>query len=482
MNHYFDLHLHPSTKPFLSHYDPARRVSCWETVDHPLSIIRSQCSLSQMKEGRIRLAVAALYPMERPMTSSFLIEHVAPLITILDGKMMDFPTYANYFNLVFEEIEHLRKAQRAGQGHAMKILNNLDEMDPDALNLILALEGGHALESFNTSIHDNLRTIKTGPFRFLYLTLVHLTQYPLATHAYGMKLIKDNDQFKPAGFGLSDMGKAIIDLAYDESAGRRLLIDIKHMSLAARHHFYQYRKEKGYEHIPIMATHMGVTGISKDPRQIARFFSRAVIRKNGFIEVNYERPHGIGSGLFNKTNFNPWSINLFDEEIPVILDSGGLIGINMDQRILGCQAVQGEFFSEDDFSYILSGYRDKENKDWPVAAVEGEFSDEQEEARELNERKHLRHFCNNILHIVKVGGERAWKQICMGSDFDGLIDPANHCTSSAAFPKLEESLADMLPRMMEEDRGHDYDASHIEQKVRGIMYDNALSFLQQHFS
>ncbi|MCB0584700.1 MAG: membrane dipeptidase, partial [Phaeodactylibacter sp.] len=181
---------------------------------------------------------------------------------------------------------------------------------------------------------------------------------------------------------------------------------------------------------------------------------------------------------FNKTHFNPWSINLYDEDITEILDSGGLIGLSLDQRIMGSQEVQGEFFSAEELNYILSGYKDETHEE-PIAS--GEFSGEEERGRELNERKHLRHLCNNILHAVKVGGERAWKQMCLGSDFDGLIDPLNNCTSAEEYPKLERNLIEELPQMMREDRKHDYDESNIEGKVRDIMYNNAIDFLKKHF-
>lgn len=477
MSRFFDFHLHPSFKPFLSHPDPERRVDCWEYLESPIGIIRSQSCLDQMEKGRIGLAVSVIYAMERPMTSSFLIEHLAPKLTVLHGEMLDHPCYSNYLGYVHDEIAHLKKSQGVN-GRTFNIINSIGEAEEGKMNLILALEGGHVLEQFNTNVLDNLRALKQGPHRFLYLTFVHMTQYPLATHAYGMKLIKNNDQFKPNGFGITDIGKEVIDMAYDESQGRRILIDIKHMSLVARHKFYQYRKQKGYDKIPIVATHMGFTGISKDPKEIVKYFSKPAKRRGNFIEVNYDRPPGIGKGLFNKTYFNPWSINLFDEDIAEILDSGGLIGLSLDQRIMGSQEVQGEFFSAREFNYILSGYKDEGHEE-PVAT--GEFSDEEERARELNERKHLRHLCNNILHAVKAGGERAWKQLCMGSDFDGLIDPLNNCTSAEEYPKLERGLVEELPQMMKEDKKHNYDESNIEGKVRDIMYNNAVDFLKKNF-
>ena len=477
MNRFFDFHLHPSFKPYLSSPEPSRRVDCWEYLESPIGIIRSQSCLDQMEKGQIGVAVSAIYAMERPMTSSFLIEHLAPKLTVLHDEMLDHPCYSNYMEYIREEIEHLKKSQGAN-GRTFNIINSIDEAEEGKMNLILALEGGHALEQFNTDVVDNLRLLKQGADRFLYLTFVHMTQYPLACHAYGMKLIKGNNQFKPNGFGITGLGKEVIDVAYDESQGRRILIDVKYMSVVARHKFYQYRKEKGYDKIPIVATHMGFTGISKSREAIIKQFKKPAKRSGNFIEVNYERPKGIGKGLFNKTFFNPWSINLFDEDITEILDSGGLIGLSLDQRIMGSQEVQGEFFSAQEFNYILSGYKDETHEE-PVAA--GELSDEEERDRELNERKHLRHLCNNILHAVKIGGGRAWKQLCMGSDFDGLIDPLNNCTSAEEYPKLERGLIEELPTMMKEDKTHDYDETDIAGKVRGIMYDNAIDFLKKHF-
>jgi len=482
MKPYFDLHFHPAFKPYLSDYRPRKRKNCWEKIGSAVGIVRSQSSLDQAREGGLQLGVATFIAVERPMTCSFLLDHVAPLFTVLDDQMLDFPNYANYFDCLQEELAHLEKSQHCDPGHGrtFKLLNSIEELEEDKLNLILAIEGGHNLENFNTSLLDNLRRLKQGPHRFLYLTLVHMTQYPLATHAYGMKLIKKNDQFKPAGFGLTGLGKEVIDLAYDNRAGHRILIDIKHMSLVSRVQFYRHRREKGYGDIPILATHMGVTGISRDPRVITQQFSRPAVRRDDFVEVHYDRPPGIGQpGTNDATFFNPWSINLYDEDITEVLDSGGLIGLNMDQRILGANRVKGEYFSSGELNYILSGYKDTHI---PEEYREGDFSDEEIVVeRELNERKHLRHLCNNILHIVKAGGERAWQQVCLGSDFDGLIDPINCCTDAADFPKLEKKLTEMLPKMMAEDPTHDYDDSDIAQKVRGLMYDNAVRFLKQHF-
>ncbi len=488
MNPYFDLHIHPSFKPYLTSDDPDKRTDCWEPLSNLIGIIRSQGSLDQMKEGGIQLAVVGLYAIERPLTTSFMLMHLAPLITFLEKRQLHFPNRPNGFDIIQEEFAHLQKSADFDpeHGRSFKIIRSIDEMEEGKLNLILAIEGAHGLENEQSAL-DNLLKVKQSEQRILYFTLVHMTQNLLATHAYGMKLIKKNDEFKPEGFGLRDKGKELIDLAYDTTKGHLIFLDIKHLSLVARRQFYAYRREKGYTDIPILATHMGFTGISWDPRSIAEYFDQRITRQGDILEVHYKRPQGIGRpDSRDETHFNPWSINLYNEEIVEILDSGGLIGLNLDQRILGAQKVEGEYYTVEEFNYILSGYKDKATPQADEMAEEGEFTEEPDELavtkRALfNQRKHLRHMCNHILHAVKIGGERAWSQLCLGTDFDGLINPINVCESADELPKLEERLQDMLPQMMDEDKEHEYDKSNIEQKVRGIMYDNAVAFLQKHF-
>lgn len=484
MKTYFDLHVHPTQKSFLSSTRPDERGNCWKTYANNLSVrLRSQASFQQMQEGGVVIATANVHAIERPMTSSFVMDHVLHLVSSLDKKVMDIPSYANSFDQILDEITHLKQSLALElvppDGKPVKLLNSIAELDENALNLILAVEGGHCLESVDRGILENFQLLKEKGPRILYLTLTHFTQFPLTTQAYAFSMLKDNDEFKPKGFGLMPLGKKVIDMAYDDSIGHRTFIDIKHMSVVARFHFYEHRREKGYQHIPILASHVAVTGISRDPRVITSYFKHRAIRRDDFVEVNYHRPAGIGKGLFNKTFFNPWSLNLYDEDILEVLDSGGLIGINLDQRILGVQEVKGEYFSAQDLNFILHDYKSPEIE---TPFDSGEFMDELvADTRDLDERKHLRHLCNNILHIVKIGGERVWKQLCIGSDFDGLIDPVNNCCDVTEYSKLEDGLIHMLPEMMEEDEGHAYDRSNMAAKVRGIMYDNAVAFLKKHF-
>ena len=92
---------------------------------------------------------------------------------------------------------------------------------------------------------------------------------------------------------------------------------------------------------------------------------------------------------------------------------------------------------------------------------------------------HLKFLCNNILHIIKVTGERGWDHICIGADNDGLINPIDYCESMQEYPKLRNGLLQMLPAMA---RAAGIRAPNIKGKVENIMFGNAFNFLQKNFN
>ncbi|MBA3900537.1 MAG: hypothetical protein H0X62_10060, partial [Bacteroidetes bacterium] len=106
------------------------------------------------------------------------------------------------------------------------------------------------------------------------------------------------------------------------------LIDIKHMSLKSRKDYYEYRRSKGYSE-PILATHMGVTGLSWDYKFPVSACKKFKGRGYSMIKYYQEKQEGA------LVPFNPCSINMYDEDIKEVLLSGGLIGMSLDRGILG---------------------------------------------------------------------------------------------------------------------------------------------------
>ena len=205
---------------------------------------------------------------------------------------------------------------------------------------------------------------------------------------------------------------------------------------------------------------------------------------------------GIGNGpRRNRTEFNPWTINLFDEEIREILDSDGLIGINLDQRILGFTSRVAEWVSKPSKEYFQKQeFLELFGEDVPI--IGGRLEEDLDLLEEsalvakeeaiINRRQHTRYLVNNILHIVKIGGEKAWKHICIGSDFDGLIDPINSCKSTLQFKTLEKRLyktiTEMSQEALKEDNSIDFYINDLKAQIRDLMYENGKRFLSKNFN
>ncbi|WP_181885266.1 membrane dipeptidase [Pontibacter diazotrophicus] len=482
------------------------RLNCWQTVsvvlDDPIGhIVDSQSNLSQISEGCCNLVCAALHPLEMKIADRSLLHEVSYLM----------PKYVNrdqlkqiasgetpYLQLLKQEYENLTRVMsnpdaKAGAAKSVKVLQSFRDYDPDdmeTLHLLFSVEGAHAFyygrnerDDVNRILHNLEQFVRSEQSpRLLYLTVTHLTQNVFCNHAFGIKIF-DKDEFIPSGNGLQEAGRELIRKCYEELP-YRLLIDTRHMSLKSRLMLYDFRRENGWNGIPLIASHAGVTGCSY--RRMPERKVETHAEKN-YIKVVYDKPEG----HLPDTLFNPTSINLYDEDIAEILLSGGLIGVSFDERILGAEvklligqkAVEKEFVSVHE-SELFCGEQ--------VRAYEEEEHMEEEEDENsrsilrLNfhqlQELHLRHLVNTIFHIVKVGEELKevdpWEHICIGSDFDGLINPIKACVSSSHFCELPDKLKQAFE---EYTPGAGFSVRNIEQVVENIMFRNGYNFLKKHF-
>jgi microsomal dipeptidase-like Zn-dependent dipeptidase len=368
-----------------------------------------------------------------------------------------------------------------------QLLNeNTPVPDEGRTGIVMAIEGAHAFIKETGNAADNLlelrKAAKVQGFCLLYSTLTHLTridepnsQKELATFSYGMKMIKDA-VFHPRGKGISSEGIKFINSAYSvQNEMLPVLIDVKHASLFSRKEFYKFRKDNPglvkingthFKEIPIIASHCGVTGISWDK------FADEVLsaeKEGGAVALRIARPKAGNNPRM--AWFNPWSINLFDEDIQYIIKSGGLIGISIDQRILGFEPRLGKLLGKTE-TLFGEEYMSKEEFDMlgvdvdelPERMAVHEAKEEQasELAKELfgigeqefNKRLHTWYFCYNLLHILKISFthytgqglnaqdamDKAWEHVCIGSDFDGLIDPVNSFRNITEWSDFEKKL------------------------------------------
>lgn len=544
---YFDLHLHPALKSFLTDPRPEKRDDCWKTYRNFIdflvgNIIDSQASLEQLNRSQTTVSVAAIYALEEGLDDIFLVTGILPLVSHLDRKMVRELRPVSYFDRFLEKVKHLENSLTIrGEESAFTIVSQGADIDPLRNTLLLAVEGAHILEgSPEVAPLSRLEELKNFRHKIFYLTLCHFIRNPFCTQAFAMKLVdvRKKPIFLPRGTGLTDLGKTLIQRAYQTENGRRILIDVKHMSLSSRQDFYAFKaSDASMKDQPIIASHVAVTGMSWAYSARCESFQEAkYLEELDQWAIEYTKPAGLRLGKEQAT-FNPATINLFDEDIQEIINSGGLIGIMLDQRQLGVNKKVSEYFAGEDFrrhcevegspeewsapeelqeimtntsdgrfirGQQMNAYRDLFNVKNPLRGTSllglrkmfsgtsdpkpvpasGIRTTHQAPSLNRKQRRHLLHLINNLLHVVRVGGPAAWQQVCLGSDFDGLVDAVNHCENVTEYADLEVHLCEMIQQLIDQE-GEAFRAAHylddLPVLIRGVMWENGLRFIREYF-
>jgi microsomal dipeptidase-like Zn-dependent dipeptidase len=456
---FFDFHVHPTLKTLFG--DKDHRLSPWENLDVRLIpdllrwctefkyILRSQANLQQLIYNECRLVCIALYAPEHDIIDNQLILNNADtglraylsrvkLDKILSNAITPYDLIVNddlktlfdpaQFQVADKKIVALAKA------------TDYDEKKEDTLYAVFSVEGCHTLSKQPLSqiksqeVIANLDDLRSR-LTVLALNLTHMEQSPLCNHAFGMQFIP-NDSFKPKGFGLSPEGGAIVKHCYQN----KIMIDVKHMSVVARTALYEMRRSVTFLPInqPIICTHAGFTGISRE-----KIFEYIYTFKNyadkPYVKLTMGKPAVNCTGP--RPAFNTSSINLYDEDILEILRSDGMIGLSLDKRILGF-ADRGA--NENDYALEVEYISAREtaaffkNQTIGQAFKRGDCIENKEidDVGPVNPRLgeyHLRHFMSHIVHLIKVcqsnnyDVSKALAQVCVGSDFDGMINPVWIC-------------------------------------------------------
>lgn len=253
--------------------------------------------------------------------------------------------------------------------------------------------------------------------------------------------------------GLSAFGEKVIkrmlNLEGRNNPGRRIIPDIKHMSARTRKQYYGLIDLHNQQHpqdvIPVIMSHAAVNGKASSSDDLD--------------------PSDLQQEWEESTNFNPWSINLYDDEILRIHQTKGLIGIIFDQRVLAGgkklsalkKSIDRDDNEHDDY------FRGKNRK-----------------------RRWARLIVDQIHHVVKTvhdagrqDWQSAWEMICIGSDFDGQIDPIDAYNRATHFRKFKRVFKRMLKR------DHRFDTLRgnfrINQLADKICFQNVYDFLQRNY-
>jgi microsomal dipeptidase-like Zn-dependent dipeptidase len=550
-NKIFDFHFHLLFKHYLSNGTPINEQVKTSGLASLLNDLfggpfNSQSSPDQVKDSQLYLGVASIISLEHAFARRILhvlgidFSHILPLNKEIVNKTRDGKTsyYAEFQQQVKMYLDNKATLEQAPyhikytgrkdwEGKTRQQIADTLKNDNTQRYLIFSIEGGHNLSdvpirgaALSRTPELNLKDIQdNSELDFISINLCHLSyipEQPLGGFAQGLnkqaQIAFSSEDFMPkAGLGLTQLGKKVIRQALLHEK-RPVLIDLKHMSVYTRFHYYRYRESLINEtatvnRLPIITSHTGFTFTSLNNYLAKKQFRSTTGQQDGAFVCIVESENrkigktndSINSGLYG----NPWTINLFDEEIIEIMSSRGMIGISLDQRILGAEKMvdsnRPEYF---DPEYIAKEEWEKLFRDGQLPGAEKLFDFLSIPSRA---ERHLMLLCLHIIYAVRIGNAgigwepdtSPWDHICIGSDFDGLINPINRIDNILKLSDLAAGLKKYLPvadkylntgddnnaRSLRYNPGDgSLDMNYLDEVIGKFMYTNGLNFTARYLS
>ncbi len=504
---FFDFHCHPGLKPQFS--KPATKPSPWDYIDARLAagngwtirintlfneVLNSQSNLTQLFQNDVRLIGVILHAVEKKICVLLAEKSIVNKgrVNLIDKNRLHYLASGKHsFELLKEELQWLTGSASPIPGARFKIVNqasDFDETDHNTVFGIIIIEGLHcffddpdaadAKEKFTQNLHAF-----TDAHTVISMNICHMQQNQFCNHAYGIQLFNPA-HFYPTGQGITAWGEEVIDLM----ASKKILTDIKHMSLYARQDLYRRFKvaavAPGFIQ-PIICTHAGTTGLRMIDR--VKYIEQVPVNRGLVYEVVYLKPK---SRFYEDVYHNCSSINLYDEDIENIFLSEGIIGLSFDQRILGFADDSGlthvivphdvEYISHLEAGFFFGPTPENLNV-WPGDTNVWASEDLADLERAAYPDLHRRFLINNIIHILWVasrhsfiGIEKAAKQICMGTDFDGLINAIDCCKDAGGLQQLKEDMHEELESLL---NSNGFQALDVDVLLDDIFYNNGKNFM-----
>jgi len=295
-------------------------------------------------------------------------------------------------------------------------------------------------------------TLKSWTHTPFYITFASHFNNTLCGHAHSLPTMSKYvyDQHKNMDKGvLKNATYSVMNefLGLDENlkstGSKRILIDVKHMSAASRQDFYKNiirpfnrKPENAISKIPVIASQVGYSGI------------------DGLDTLIQNAKEGKEEDDFRVQGFKAWNINLCDEDVIEIHDSEGLIGISLDQQLLGLYQK----------SWLLN---------LPLPLME------RTRARKLLART-LEQFIHIPFDYNLQDPMRIWNILCIGTGFDGTNNPLSSYSTVLDMNRLEDDLTQILHNMKRERPKWFHDQSP-ENLARKICFENAYDFVVAHY-
>lgn len=492
MKKFADIHCHPTLFPYSRKRGGGNLIetSIWfqdktKIKNRNTSLPRfSQTDLTSLSKGNVKLVFAALYPIEQNWFSNSSIRktigQLAQIVTHFSQRRisqiqsnkynyLDELLYEYYFLLkqirikkdIFKD-EQLKTVQAI-------IPKNIEEFekyinDDDSIIIIPTIEGMHSLINGNNidledisskEIIESIKMIKNLIFPPLFITFAHHFYNGLSGHTKSLNpqnklqsfMFKLVDQTYKINEDINEVGKdAILNLlsiGKFKDCGRRILIDAKHMSIPSRRTFYKIITDHNTNNpddiIPIIHSHTAYSGFDS-------------------LET-LEQIFDLDQQFYNDSYlFNPSTINLADEEVRIVFESGGLIGISLEEKLISGKITL-----------------DQAKKKFDKNATD--------EMRLYWAKQILRNILGMINAVIEQedikNKEKIWDIFAIGSDFDGFIDPVDAFVTSEEFSSLEHFLYLALEKHRNFERINF--GLTAEEIIKKIMFQNAIDFIKKHY-
>ena len=195
-----DFHCHPSFKTLLSSLKESERKDCWENVDIRIDfeMLDSQSSLTQLKNGQVKIAMVGLYGLERSFAAAKYIKIMAVLSPKLDKDFLKEVENRkiSYNKLMYQDYVHLMNSRNLGGNKKFILLEKFSDFNENDENMyvVLTLEGSHNFygdypdDTLEEVIINNLRRFKqpdSPPVIVLLLPISGIRcKYQVSIHPY----------------------------------------------------------------------------------------------------------------------------------------------------------------------------------------------------------------------------------------------------------------------------------------------------------
>jgi microsomal dipeptidase-like Zn-dependent dipeptidase len=475
---FVDFHCHPSMKPYgksfkqnptgknttnrksrnsLWHYDSP---NLFEKGIQLLSGISkfTQADMCTLAYGDVRLICASLYPIERgffnnKLGDGKLSDLADSFITGVGMERVDFiQKNTNYFSDVqgeydfYQQLDGLTVKTDSGNFKYVMV-NSYDDIENNLATttgeqiifIVLSIEGLHVLNSNIATAPDknsflkNLQTIKawrTAPF---FVTFSHHFYNHLCGHAKSLTDIVGGvtDQREGLNEGFTQLGKDVLREVLSRENGKRILIDIKHMSAKGRKEYFKILEtEYVGQHIPIIVSHGAANGMRSMEEPV-------VDGKNTGFKLLAE------------------DINFYDEEIVTLAKSDSIFGFQLDERRIASKQTL-HLTKHSLFINKIRHYR-----------------------AEL--------LWNQIRHIAELLDRHdlyAWNCMALGTDFEGIINPLNGYLTAETLVHLEEYVERYAYDYMNGPGKllKPYNCITPAEIVNRVFHSNGLAFIKKYFT